>query len=130
MYQGNQFFMASDLPKFVNYDGLSLRMQYQFDLIHGISRNTLDDTEFLSVSIQKGIQSGFIVSNFLLLTLDDITVAFIDNPTCGTYSVFASLFRDVTYVVTSEGAAVLLTFALIDDLSQYILRLYPNILFN
>ena len=42
--------MESDLPNFANYNGLSLRMQYQFDLIHDISRNTLDDTEFLSVS--------------------------------------------------------------------------------
>ena len=47
-----------------------------------VSRNRLDDTEFLSVSIQEGIQPGFIVSNFFLLTLDDITVAFIYNPTC------------------------------------------------
>ena len=122
--------MASDRPKFANYNGLSLLMRYQFDLKHGISRNTLNDTEFLSVSIQEGIQSGFIVSNLLLLTLDDITVALFDNPTCGTYSVFVSPSRDVTGVLTPEGAAVLLTFELIDDLSQYILRLYPNILFD
>ena len=122
--------MASDLPRFANYIGLSLRMQYQFYLIHGISTNRLDDTECLSVSIQEGIQSGFTVSNFLLLTLDDITVTLIDNPKCGTYSVFDSHSRDVTGITTPEGAAVLLTFDLIDDLSQYLLRLYPNILFN
>ena len=74
--------MASNLPRFANYMGLSLRIRYQFDMMHGVSRNRLDDTEFLSVSIQEGIQSGFIVSSFLLLTLDDITVALIYNPTC------------------------------------------------
>ena len=75
--------MASDLPRFANYMGLSLRMQYQFD-----------------------------------------------NPTYGTYSVFDSHSRDVTGNPKPEGAAVLLTFDLIEDLSQYLLRLYPNILFN
>ena len=33
-HQGNQvFFIASDLPRFSNYTGLSLRIQYQFDTI-------------------------------------------------------------------------------------------------
>ena len=72
--------MASDLPRFANYMGLSLRMQYQFD-----------------------------------------------NPTCGTYSVFDSHSRDVTGNPTPGGAAVLLTFDSIEDLSQYLLKLYPNI---
>ena len=75
--------MASDLPQFANYMGLSLRMQYQFD-----------------------------------------------NPTCETYSVFHSHSMDITGNPTPEGAAVLLTFDSIEDLSQYLLRLYPNILFN
>ena len=57
--------MASNLPRFSNYMWLSLRIRYQFDMMHGVSRNRLDDTEFLSVSIQEGVQSGFIVSNFL-----------------------------------------------------------------
>ena len=64
--------MASNLPRFANYIGLSFRIRHQFDMMHGVSRNRLDDTEFLSVSIQEEIQSGFIVSNFLSLTLDDI----------------------------------------------------------
>ena len=59
------------LPRFANYMGLSLRMQYQFD-----------------------------------------------NPTCGTYSVFDSHSRDVTRNTTPEGAAVLLTFDSIEDLSH------------
>ena len=75
--------MASDLPRFSNYMGLSLRMQYQFD-----------------------------------------------NPTCGTYSVFESHSRDVTEKSTPEGATVLLTFDSIENLSQYLLRMFPNILFN
>ena len=75
--------MALDLPRFANYMGLSLRMQYQFD-----------------------------------------------NPTCGTYPVFESHSRDVTGYPSPEGAAVLLTFDSIEDFSQYLLRLYPNILFN
>ena len=53
-----------------------------------------------------------------------------DNPTCGTYSVFESHSRDITGNPTSEEAAVLLTFVSIGDLSQYLLRLFPNILFN
>ena len=53
-----------------------------------------------------------------------------DNPTCGTYSVFDSHSRDVTGNPTPEGAAALLTFDTIEDLSQYLLRLYSNILFN
>ena len=53
-----------------------------------------------------------------------------DNPTCGTYSVFDSHPRDVTGNPTPEGAAVLHTFDWIEDLSQYLLRLYPNILFK
>ena len=52
-------------------------------------------------------------------------MALIDNPTCGTYSLFDSHSRDVTGIPTPEGAAVLLTFNLIDDLSHYMLRLYP-----
>ena len=85
--------MASNLSRFANYMGLSLHIRHQFDMMDGVSRNRLDDTEFLSVSIQEEVQSGFIVSNFLLLTLDDITVAFIYNPT---YSVFDSHSRDFT----------------------------------
>ena len=57
--------MASNLPGFANYMGLSLCIRYQFDMMHGVSRNRLDGTEFLSVSIQEGVQSGFIVSDFL-----------------------------------------------------------------
>ena len=52
------------------------------------------------------------------------------NPKCGTCSVFDSHSMDVTGNPTPEGAAVLLTFDSIEDLSQYLLRLYPNILFN
>ena len=48
--------MASNLPRFANYMGLSLCIRYQFDMIHGVSRNRLDDTWFLSVSIQEGIK--------------------------------------------------------------------------
>ena len=77
------FLMASDLSRFANFMGLSLRMQYQFD-----------------------------------------------NPICGTSSVFDSHSRDVTGNPTPEGVAALLTFDSIEDLSQYLLRLYPNILFN
>ena len=44
---------------------------------YGVSRNRIDHTEFWAVSLQEGIQSGFTVSNFILLTLDDITVALI-----------------------------------------------------
>ena len=53
-----------------------------------------------------------------------------DNPKCETYSVFDSHSRNVTGNPTPEGAAVLLTLDSIEDLSQYLLRLYPNILFN
>ena len=53
-----------------------------------------------------------------------------DNPTYRTYSVFGSHSRDGTGNPTPEGAAVLLTFDSIKDLRQYLLRLYPNILFN
>ena len=106
------FFMASNLPRFANYMGLSLRIRYQFDMMHGISRNRLDDTEFLSVSIQEGIKSGFIVSNFLL---DGITLALSYNRTYRTYSVFDLHSRDVTGDPTPEGAAVLLPFDLIED---------------
>ena len=94
---------------------------------YGVSRNRIDDTEFWSVSLQEGIQSGFTVSNFILLTLDDITVALIDNPTCGTYSLFDPHSRNVIGNPTSEGAAVLLTFNCIEDLSQKNFRLCPNI---
>ena len=47
--------------------GLSLRIWYQFDMMYGVSRNRLNDTELLSVSIQEDVQSVFIVSNFLRL---------------------------------------------------------------
>ena len=115
-YQENQFFfMASNLPRFANYMGLSLRIRYQFDMMHGVSRNRLDDTEFLSVSIQEGVKSGFIVSNFLLPILDGITVALSYNRTYKTYSVFDLHFRYVIGNPTPEGAAVLLTFDLIED---------------
>ena len=53
-----------------------------------------------------------------------------DNPACGAYSVFDLHSRDVTGNPTPEGAAVLLTFDSTEDLSQYLLRLHPNILFN
>ena len=59
--------MPLNLPRFANHKGLSLRIWYQFDMMHSVSRNRLDDTEFLSVSIQEGVQSGFIASNFLCL---------------------------------------------------------------
>ena len=62
-----------------------------------------------------GIQSGFIMSNFLLLILDDITVTLIYNPTYLPYSVFDSHSRNVTGNPTPEGAAELLTFDLIED---------------
>ena len=75
--------MASDLPRFSNNMGLSLRMQYQFD-----------------------------------------------NPTCRTYSVFESHSREVTENITPEGATVLLTFDSIENLSQYLLGIFPNLLFN
>ena len=99
-------------------------------MMHGVSRNRLDNTEFLSVSIQEEIQSGFIVSHFLLLTLNAINVALIYDPTYRTYSVFDSHSRDVTWNPTPEGAAVLLTLDFIEDWSQYMFKLYPNILFN
>ena len=107
-YQGNQFlFDGIRSPPICKLQGavilhiqyqfdtmhgvsLSLHIQYQFDTIHGVSRNRIDDTEVLTVSIQEGIQSGLIVSNFILLTLDDITVALIYNPTYGKYSLFDS----------------------------------------
>ena len=56
------FLMASNLPRFVH--GVTLSIRYQFDTMHGVSRNRLDEIEFLSVSIQEEVQSGFIVSNF------------------------------------------------------------------
>ena len=58
-YHGNQFFMASDLPRFANYMGLSLRMQYQLD------------------NPTCGSPIWFYCVQFPLLTLDDITVALI-----------------------------------------------------
>ena len=61
------FLMALNPPRFANYIGLSLRIWYQFDMMHGVSRNRLDDTEFFSVSIQEGVQSRLIVSHFLCL---------------------------------------------------------------
>ena len=45
-------------------------------------------------------------------------------------SVFDSHFRDVTGNPTPEGTAALLTFDSIEDLSQYLLMMYPNIFFN
>ena len=85
----------------------------------------------MAESLQEGVQSGVIVSYLLLLTLDDMTVALIYNLcACGTYSLFDSDLMDVTGNPTSEGAAVLLTVDCIEDLSQYLMRLYPNILFN
>ena len=124
--------IASDQPRFANYMRLSLHIQYQFVTIHGVSRNSIDGTEFFGCIIrgQEGIQSGFIVSNFILLTLDAITVALIYNPTCGKYFLFDSYSREVTGNPASEGAAVLLTFDCIEDFSQYLLRLYPNIWFK
>ena len=109
------FLMASNRPRFANYMELSLQIRHQFDIVHGVSRNRLDDTEFLSVSIQEGIKSGFIVSNFLLPILDGIIVALSYNRIYRTYSVFDLHSRDVTGNPTPEGAAVLLTFDLIED---------------
>ena len=111
--------------------GLSLHIQYLFDTIYGVSRKSIYDSEFLAGSLQEGVQSGVIVSCLLLLTLDDITVALIYNPcACRTHSLFDSDLMDVTGNPTSEGAATLLTFDCIEDLSQYLMSLYPNILFN
>ena len=81
-YQGNPWFlMASELPQHASYMDLSYRIGYQVDMIHGVSRNSIDDHEFLAVSLQ--VHSGFIVSNFVLLILDEITVALMCNPTTG-----------------------------------------------
>ena len=73
--------------------GLSLRIQYKFDMIHGVYRNRIYDTEFLAVSLQEGIQSGFIVSNLLLLTLNDIIVTLIHIP-----CLFVCLIDFILYV--------------------------------
>ena len=110
-----RFFDGIKSTSIYKLHGLSLGIRYQFDMMQGVSRNRLDDTEVLSVSIHDGIQSGFIVSKFLLLTLDDISVALIYNPTYRTYSVFDSHSIYVTGNPTPEGAAVLLTFNLIED---------------
>ena len=42
-------------------------------------------------------------------------MALIYNPTCRIYSAFDSHSRDVTWNLTPEGAAVLLTFDFIED---------------
>ena len=111
----NQFIlMTSDFTRFANYTGLSLRIKYPFDMIHGVSRNRIKDT---AVSLQEEIQSGFIVSNFILLTLDEFTVALIYNQTCDTHSPFDSHSKNVTGNPTSEEAAVLLTYDCIEDLT-------------
>ena len=128
--KGIRFLMASELPQHASYMDLSYRIGYQVDMIHGVSRNSIDDHEFLAMSLQEGIHSGFIVSNFVLLTLDEITVALKCNQSTGTYSLFDSPSRDVAGKPTSDGVAVLLSFDCIEDLSQYLLRLYPKILFN
>ena len=61
--------MASNVSQFANYMGLSLPIRFQFDMMHSVSRNRLDDTEFLSVSIQEGIQSDFIIMSKYLCVL-------------------------------------------------------------
>ena len=44
----NQFIlMTSDLTRFANYTGLSLRIKYPFDMIHGVSRNRIKDTDHM-----------------------------------------------------------------------------------
>ena len=54
--------------------------------------------------------------DFLLLTLDDITFrALLYDLTYKSYSVFDSHSKDVTGNPAPEGAAVLLTFDLIED---------------
>ena len=46
------------------------------------------------------------------------------------HTLYFSHSRDVPVNPTPEGAAALLTFVSIEDLSQYVLRLYPDLLFN
>ena len=185
--------VASNLPRFANYMGLSLCIRYQFDMIHDVSRNRLDDAWFLSVSIQEGIKppvsfclhwmislwhlfiTQHVVTHAVSIPIKEPTMLIrfycivirssrmlymigikeisffiisdlprfanymglsfrmqyqFDNPTYRTYSVFGSHSRAVKRNPTPNGAAVLLTFDSIEELKQYLLRLYPNKLFH
>ena len=83
-YGGQQIFlMPSYLPRIVKYQGQHIEITYQVDQIHGIvniHRQESLEQNFMAMPFRHGLTTAFLDSNFVLLTVGELTVALVyDN---------------------------------------------------
>jgi len=133
-YGGQQIFlMPSYLPRIVKYQGQHIEITYQVDQIHGIvniHRQESLEQNFMAMPFRHGLTTAFLDSNFVLLTVGELTVALVYDNVHETFHVIDSHARNSMGEADPNGSAVILSFESLEDLFEYIERIYCNQIYN
>jgi len=91
------FLMPSDLSRLVEYQGHHIEINYQVDQICGminLERQESLEHDFMATPFRHGLTTAFLDSNFVLLTVGELTVALVYDNVHETFHVIDSHARN------------------------------------
>ena len=127
------YLMPVDLPTSVEFMSHQFILAYTMDTIHGIvsyDRNDIEDGPFLAQTLRSGMEVGLSESNFILLTIGQMTVGVVYDTLTDTYWVFDSHARGAYGEPLAFGKAALITFSTLHELLTYLHTNYSNLIYN
>lgn len=127
-FENGHYFAHNELPNQVSVGFGSLETCVYPDLFFGVLGISQYEVGSGAISISEALNTGFQISNYMMCTLNDITVALfrLDNHCY----IFDSHSRDMHGNINPFGSAVILEFECQDLLIQFISWTYQNNYFN
>ena len=123
------YLLHEDLPQNIEIMGNQVNVAVYSDIFYGtVNQNINQETDFHSISFNEGLRNALELSDFVLSTFNDVTIAIFrsgDN-----LYIFDSHARDTNGYVDNDGFAVLLQFPSLQTLADFILHTYRNSVFN
>ena len=121
------FISHSELPSRLSIYGYDLDIFVHYDMIYGSVDNFAPQNGFY-VSLLDGLQTSFQVSDFVISTFNQMTVALFQSNNC--FYIFDSHGRNSLDQLDSAGSAVLIEFTDLQSLCNYLFVNYFGSVFN
>lgn len=127
-FQQGHFLAHDELPSSFTTGIGEIQTTVYPDMLYGIVGQDIYDHGVGAVSLMDAINTGFQISDFLICTFNDLTIAFFQSD--DNYFVFDSHSRDMHGNFAEYGSSILLEFLDISSVTSYLSTMYSGSFFN
>lgn len=123
-FNPGQYLAHDELPESISTNMGIVETTIYTDILYGIVGTSVYPTGIGALSLFDAIHTGFQISDYLICTVGDLTIAIVHNT--HNYFIFDSHSRNLLGNVNISGNSILLQFSDIDSVTVYLLQMYTG----